>query len=132
VSCSGPNLKMKICYHPHPHVNFSGGWVMSTENRLNADDPTCEGSTVGGETTVVGESGNSTDDSANSTSTSTDEQSLWCPVGMQALTLSLIDEETNKKCGTAIAISVRIQRSLIVYSSNRYRLPFVLLCTKCL
>ena len=105
---------------------------MSTENRLNADDPTCEGSTVGGETTVVGESGNSTDDSANSTSTSTDEQSLWCPVGMQALTLSLIDEETNKKCGTAIAISVRIQRSLIVYSSNRYRLPFVLLCTKCL
>ena len=84
VSCSGPQLEMKVCYYPHPNVNFSDGWVMSTEE--NFDRPECTGKTV----------------AINSSET------RWCSRDMQALTLNMTTEERNSKCGMHISTTVCI------------------------
>jgi len=94
VTCGGSNLEMKICYDPHPHVNFSTTWVMVAEN--NADNYQCVGHTV--------------EIDANSSS-----EVEWCSAGMQALVLDISGEANDLMCGTQLGISVciSVDRSFI-------------------
>ena len=85
VSCSGPTLEMKICYEPHDSVNFTGDWIMSTQENHNYD-PDCVGHTV-----------------ENGTSAT-----QWCEPGMQALALDMTATDSQFKCGIDYATSVRI------------------------
>ena len=99
VSCGGSSLEMKICFDPHPNVNFSGDWVMSTVG--HSDDPECVGSVV-----VVNSS-----------------ETQWCDAGMQALTLNMVADETNNlACGTTLSNDVRAQLKIHQSQPNIYTL----------
>jgi len=92
---------MKVCFDPNPGVNFSSGWIMTTDKSKRS--PLCIGYKV-------------KDD---------DSDSEWCAAGHQALILHL-NVNGDDKCGTKLETSVRTtfastSTALTVFHSNNIR-----------